>query len=100
MPMEELWCIENNDVCSISRKKCKECKLDDCKKTFKIIDMEEKETLIKQSEKLRNCLPEECKLCPHLEIISLSRMKVKCFYRLKDRCILYENKNKCNNTSI
>ena len=37
-------CLEGNEVCSNCNKQCKECKLDDCKQTFKMIDrLEEKE---------------------------------------------------------
>lgn len=39
-------------------------------------------------KKLRSKLPEECKNCSMLQIVNLTRQKVYCAYRIKNRCLL------------
>lgn len=39
-------CLETSRVCSIYDKLCKECKLDECKETIKMIDKLEKKNMI------------------------------------------------------
>lgn len=34
-------CLIDNKVCPIQEKKCKECKLDDCKRTIEMIETQE-----------------------------------------------------------
>ena len=34
-------CLIDNKVCPIQGKKCKECKLDDCKRTIEMIETQE-----------------------------------------------------------
>lgn len=81
-------CLIDNKVCSEGHRKCKECKLDDCKKVLRMIEDEEKYIDIGYMNKLKKSLPEECRVCPQLKIINLRQMKVYCPYRIKDRCII------------
>lgn len=81
-------CLLTNEVCSNTNKRCKECNLDDCKKVLQMIDIQEKNIRLEQMDRLKKWLPEECKNCSHLEIINLNRMKVRCFYRIKEKCVL------------
>lgn len=84
-------CLETNVVCSNTNKQCKNCKLDECKNTFKMIDrIEEKEYDFK-IEKIKAQLPKDCKECSLLQILNLDKQLVYCPYRLKERCLLKEN---------
>lgn len=54
-------CLIDNKVCPIQGKKCKECKLDDCKRTIEMIETQE-EREEKWKRKLIDAqLPEQCK---------------------------------------
>jgi hypothetical protein len=81
-------CLIDNKVCPIQGKKCKECKLDDCKRTIEMIETQE-EREEKWKRKLINVqLPEQCKNCSFLEITNLREGKVFCPYRIKERCLI------------
>lgn len=81
-------CLETNEVCSNTNKRCKECKLDDCKEVLQMIDIQEKNYIKEQLQRLKKNLPEQCKNCSFLEVINLDKMEVRCFYRVKDKCTL------------
>ena len=84
-------CLIINKICSSSNKKCKSCKLEDCKNTFNIIEKEEKMLFETEKSKFNKELKKgylECLNCPFLEVQDLERGKVRCFYRVKDKCVL------------
>ncbi len=84
-------CLETNIVCSNSNKQCKNCKLDECKNTFKMIDRLENKEYDFKIEKIKAQLPKMCKDCSLLQILNLDKQLVYCPYRLKERCLLKEN---------
>lgn len=91
-----LKCLEINKICSESNRKCKTCKLDSCKETMKLIEEVEKDEEKKILNKLYKELPEQCRHCSFLEVVDLEKMKVKCFFRIKEKCLLEECKNENN----
>lgn len=81
-------CLKDNKVCSVQGRKCKNCKLDDCRRTIEMIETQETSE-DKWKKKLINVqLPKQCKNCSFLEVIDLDKQIVRCPYRIKDRCIL------------
>lgn len=84
-------CLETNIVCSNSNKQCKNCKLDECKNTFKMIDRLENKEYDFKIEKIKAQLPKMCKDCSLLQILNLDKQLVYCPYRLKEGCLLKEN---------
>lgn len=82
-------CLITNEICSNCNKKCKDCKLDDCRNTLLLLEEEEKMWINTKDDifkkKLNRQYP-ECSNCPYLE--KRSDNKVYCFYRCKDKCIL------------
>lgn len=81
-------CLINNKVCSERNKKCKECKLDDCKRVIQMIEDEEKYIDIGNMIRLKRDLPEQCRNCSFLIITNLKKEKVYCPYRIKDKCLI------------
>ena len=84
-----MYCLITNNICPNNNKKCKICKLDDCRKTFEVLEEAEKmynktEEEIFQKKIRREYI--ECYKCPFLKRIE--KEKVYCFYRLNNRCIL------------
>lgn len=81
-------CLIDNNVCSVQGQKCKNCKLDDCRHTIEMIEMnEDKET--KWKRKLINVqLPEQCKSCSFLKVLDLNRQVVYCPYLVKNKCLI------------
>ena len=81
-------CLETNIVCSNCNKLCKDCKLDECKQTIKMIDrLEEKEYDFK-IKKIKAQLPQMCKECSLLQILNLDKQLVYCPYRINNRCLI------------
>ena len=81
-------CLIDNKVCAVQGQKCKNCKLDDCRKVIEMIETQE-EREEKWKRKLINVqLPEQCKNCSFLEVINLDKQIVRCPYIIKDRCML------------
>lgn len=87
------YCIEKNKVCSLQGQKCKDCKLDDCRKIIEMIETEEHYEENWKMKLITNQLPEQCKNCSFLEIIDINNQTVRCPYMLKDRCVLNERNN-------
>ncbi len=56
-------CLIDNKICSEQNKKCKECKLDDCRRTMQMIEEEQKYTDRDNLRKLREQLPKQCRNC-------------------------------------
>lgn len=81
-------CLETNIICSNSNKQCKNCKLDECKNTFKMIDRLENKEHDFKIEKIKAQLPKMCKECGLLQIINLDKQIVYCSYRIKNKCLL------------
>ncbi len=81
-------CLIDNKVCPIQGKKCKECKLDDCKRTIEMIETQE-EREEKWKRKLINVqLSEQCQDCSFLEVINLDEQIVRCPYLVKNKCLI------------
>lgn len=81
-------CLIDNKVCPATNKRCKNCSLDDCRRTIEMIETQE-EREDKWKRKLINAqLPEQCKNCSFLEITNLRECKVFCPYRIKDKCLI------------
>lgn len=87
-------CLIDNKICSEQNRKCKVCKLNSCSEVIRMIEDEQKWIDKDNLEKLKRKLPEECKECSMLEIINLSKQKVHCAYRIKDKCLLEKKKTK------
>ena len=81
-------CLITNEICSNTNKKCKTCKLDECNEVFNMLDIHEKNIQKEQLDRLKRKLPEQCRNCSFLEIINSEHYKVKCFYKIKNKCIL------------
>lgn len=81
-------CLIDNKICSEQNRKCKSCKLDDCRRTVQMIEDEQKWIDKDNLKKLRKRLPEECQQCNLLEIINLTEQKVHCAYRIKNKCLI------------
>ena len=81
-------CLIDNKVCAVQGQKCKECKLDDCRKVIEIIETQE-EREDKWKRKLINVqLPEQCRSCSFLEVINLDKKIVRCHYLVKNKCLI------------
>ena len=89
--MEE--CLLNNKVCSLQGQKCKDCKLDDCRRVIEMIETQEDREEQWKRKLINIQLPEQCKNCSFLEIIDLNKQIVRCPYMIKERCILGERNN-------
>lgn len=83
-------CLETNIVCSNCNKLCKNCKLDECKNTFKMIDRLENKEYSFKIKKIKAQLPDICKECSLLQIIDLDNQKVYCPYRINNKCLVKE----------
>ncbi|MCI8362257.1 MAG: hypothetical protein HFJ41_03865 [Clostridia bacterium] len=81
-------CLIDNKVCSEQNRRCKVCKLNDCRRTVQMIEDEQKWIDKENLEKLKKELPEECQKCNIFRIINLEKQKVYCAYRIKERCML------------
>lgn len=81
-------CLETGKICSNSNKLCKNCKLDECKETIKMIEKNARKEYIVKINKIKAQLPNQCKECNLLKIIDLDKQKVYCPYRLNNNCLL------------
>ena len=81
-------CLIDNKVCPIQGKKCKECKLDDCKRTIDMIEEEQKYNEKWKLKQIKSELPEQCKNCSFLEVINLDEQIVRCPYLVKNKCLI------------
>lgn len=79
-------CLKTNEVCRV--KKCKQCRLDDCKEVLKMIETQEQREERIAMRELKKQLPEECKHCTIINVLDSRNKKVYCPYRIKDRCML------------
>ena len=81
-------CLIDNKVCPATNKRCKNCSLEDCKRTIEMIETQE-EREFKWKRKLIDVqLPEQCKDCSFLEVIDLDKQIVRCSYLVKNKCLI------------
>lgn len=81
-------CLKTNQVCSVQNRKCKVCKLDDCKKAMKILEEHEKKI---KDEKIKNIvkqLPSKCQNCNLYQIIDVEKQKIYCPYMIGNSCVI------------
>ena len=81
-------CLIDNKVCSVQGQKCKECKLDDCRRTIQMIETQEEIEDNWKKELIEVQLSEQCKNCSFLEVIDLDKQIVRCPYLVKNRCLI------------
>lgn len=75
------------EICQNCNGKCKECKIEDCKEMFKMLDRLEKKEYEAKIKAIRAQLPKQCKDCKMLQIIDLDQQKVYCSYMINKCCI-------------
>lgn len=81
-------CLIDNKVCPATNKKCKNCSLEDCKRTIEMIETQE-ESEDRWKRKLIDVqLPEQCRSCSFLEVIDLDKQIVRCPYLVKNKCLI------------
>lgn len=83
-----MYCLDTNQICSNSNKRCKTCQLDDCKNTLRILEEEMKKKQDRRKILIKAQLPEPCKECTLLEIIDLNKQLVRCPYMINERCLI------------
>lgn len=81
-------CLITNKICPTNNRKCKECKLDDCRKVLEMIQTQEQIKDERKRKLIQAQLPNKCKKCCFLEITDLENQKVRCSYMIKDKCLL------------
>lgn len=82
-------CLIDNKICSIQFRRCKTCKLDNCREAIEILDKQQKSENNERLKRIIEQLPEQCKNCSFLEIIDITKQTVHCPYMLKN-CVLKE----------
>lgn len=82
-------CLIDNKICSVQNQRCKECKFDSCKQAIRIVDTEQEKEYNNKLNRIRKQLPEQCKSCSFLEVVSIEKQKVYCPYMI-NKCILKE----------
>lgn len=81
-------CLIDNKVCTFQGQKCKECKLDDCRKVIEMIETQEGREDKWKRKLIDVQLPEQCKDCSFLEVINLDKQIVRCAYLVKNKCLI------------
>ena len=81
-------CLIDNKVCPATNKRCKNCSLEDCKRTIEMIETQEEREDKWKRKLIKDSLPNECRQCSILEIIDVKTKTVKCIYRINNKCIL------------
>ena len=81
-------CLIDNKVCAVQGQKCKECKLDDCRRTIEMIETQEESEDNWKRKLIDVQLPEQCRSCFFLEVIDLDKQIVRCPYLVKNRCLI------------
>ena len=90
----EYFCLEDNKICGDGSKRCDHCILDCAYSTRSLIMRNEKIERERALKRLQEQLPEACRRCPFLEILSVDQEKVRCSYYIKDKCILKDKTEK------
>ena len=83
-----IQCLIDNKVCSVQGQKCKECKLDDCRRTIEMIETQEQIEEKYNMKKLKEELSEQCRNCSFLEVINVKDKIVRCPYMIKEKCMI------------
>ena len=81
-------CLITNKICPSNNRKCKVCKLADCKKVLEMIQIQEQMKDERKKKLIQKQLQEQCKNCSFLEYIDLDNQKVRCSYMIADKCLL------------
>lgn len=81
-------CLIDNKVCPATNKRCKNCSLEDCKRTIEMIETQEEREDKWKRKLIKVQLQEQCKNCSFLEVINLDEQIVRCPYRIKERCLI------------
>ena len=81
-------CLIDNKVCAVRGQKCKDCKLDDCRKVIEMIETQEESEDNWKRKLIDVQLPEQCRSCSFLEVINLDKQIVRCPYLVKNRCLI------------
>ena len=90
-------CLINDKICSVQEQKCKDCKLDDCRRIIEMIETQENRENKFKLKCLINQLPRQCKIisengvqkpCSLLQIVDLDKQIVRCSYLIKDKCLI------------
>lgn len=81
-------CLIDNKICPATNKRCKNCSLEDCKRTIEMIETQEESENRWKKKLIEVQLPEQCKNCSFLEIIDLNKQVVRCSYLIKDKCLI------------
>ncbi len=81
-------CLIDNKVCSVQGQKCKECKLDDCRRTIQMLETQEEIEDNWKRKLIYVQLSEQCQNCSFLEVIDLDKQIVRCPYLVKNNCLI------------
>lgn len=81
-------CLIDNKVCAVQGQRCKDCKLDDCRKVIEMIETQEEKEIKRKKKLIEVQLPEQCKSCSFLEVIDLDNQIVRCPYLVKNKCLI------------
>ena len=81
-------CWIDNKVCPATNKRCKNCSLEDCKRTIEMIETQEEREDKWKRKLIKVQLQEQCKNCSFLEVINLDKQIVRCPYLVKNKCLI------------
>ncbi len=81
-------CLLDNKICSIQEQRCKKCKLDDCRRTIEMIEIQEEIENNSKRNLINKQLSEQCQNCSFLEVIDLDKQIVRCPYLVKNKCLI------------
>lgn len=81
-------CLIDNKVCPATNKRCKNCSLEDCKRTIEMIETQEEREEKWKRKLIKVQLQEQCKNCSFLEVINLDKQIVRCPYLVKNKCLI------------
>ena len=81
-------CLIDNKVCPATNKRCKNCSLEDCKRTIEMIETQEESEDNWKRKLIDVQLPEQCRSCSFLEVINLDKQIVRCPYLVKNKCLI------------
>lgn len=81
-------CLIDNKICPTANKRCKNCSLDDCRRTIEMIETQEEKEYEWKKKLINAQLPEQCKSCSFLEVIDLDKQVVRCSYLVKNKCLI------------
>lgn len=80
-------CLEDGKVC-MTKKKCKNCVFDDCRKTLEVLEKVKKGKEDLRLKSIRKQLADSCKNCSMLQILDIDKQKLYCPYLVKRECLI------------